>query len=139
MTNEELMRLAVQARENAYAPYSKFCVGAALLCADGSVVSGCNVESAAYSPTCCAERTALVKAISEGKRDFLAIAIVGGRKGAVQSDCTPCGVCRQMLYELGGKDLLVITAGSDGEPICRTMSELLPKGFDLKECEEMPC
>ena len=126
---KELLAMASEARKKALAPYSQYTVGAALLCADGSVVCGCNVESAAFSPTICAERTALVKAISEGKREFLAVAVVGGRAEETESSCTPCGVCRQMLYELGGEDLLVITRDTEGEPMIRRIRELLPDGF----------
>lgn len=95
MTDSELVRLADAARSNSYAPYSGFSVGAALLCADGTVLSGCNVENASYSVTCCAERSALFAAVSAGKRQFTALAVVGGRQGqAPDSFFTPCGVCR---------------------------------------------
>ena len=97
MTDLELMRLAVEAREMAYAPYSKFRVGAALLGKSGKVYKGCNVENAAYTPTNCAERTAVFKAVSEGEREFVAIAIVGGMSETIADFCAPCGVCRQVL------------------------------------------
>ena len=95
---EELIRQAMEARKNSYSPYSGFQVGAALLCEDGTVYTGCNVENAAYGPTNCAERTAVFKAVSEGKREFKRIAIVGGHEGESVAP-TPCGVCRQVLSE----------------------------------------
>ena len=97
MTDRELMVLAEQARERSYSPYSHFCVGAALLTKGGNVYTGCNIENAAYTPTNCAERTAFFKAVSEGERDFEAIAIVGGKRGTVAPFCAPCGVCRQVM------------------------------------------
>ncbi len=126
-----LMKMAEEAMKNAYAPYSGYTVGAALLCEDGTVVTGCNVESAAFSPTSCAERTALTKAVSEGKRRFLAIAVTGGRKGSPEAGCTPCGVCRQFLYELCGSDLTVFLRGDDGLETC-ALNDLLPRGFSGK-------
>lgn len=127
-----LMEQAKAAMANAYAPYSGYTVGAALLCEDGEVVTGCNVESAAFSPTSCAERTALVKAISEGKHRFTAIAVAGGRRGVSEAGCTPCGVCRQLLYELGGGELLVILDRGDGQTEITTLNDLLPRGFSGK-------
>ncbi len=128
---EELMSMAKDAMKNAYAPYSGYTVGAALLCEDGTVYTGCNVESAAFSPTSCAERTALVKAVSEGKRRFVAIAVTGGRGGVSEAGCTPCGVCRQFLYELCGGDLTVYLEGNSGIDSC-SLSDLLPRGFSGK-------
>ncbi|MCR4391699.1 MAG: cytidine deaminase [Candidatus Acetothermia bacterium] len=128
MTDEkELVRLAVEARKRAYAPYSKFPVGAALLAADGRVFTGGNVENASYGLTVCAERVALFKAVSEGARDFLALAVACG-----DAPCSPCGACRQVLYEFA-PDLLVIMADGEGQK-CRTacLSELLPHGFGPK-------
>ncbi len=124
-----LAALAAEARKKAYAPYSGFRVGAALLGKDGSVTLGCNVESAAFSPTCCAERTALVKAISEGKREFTRIAVVGGRGEEPNAVCPPCGVCRQFLFELCGGALEVILSDGRGEPAVHRLDELLPLGF----------
>lgn len=127
----QLIRIAFSARERAYAPYSHFSVGAALLGKSGTVYTGCNVECATYSPTSCAERTALCKAISEGEREFDAIAIVGARTDGPDDKLitSPCGVCRQMLYEFAGPDLLVIMAKSEMDYIERTLGELLPFGF----------
>lgn len=127
---EELIRLAFAAREKAYTPYSHFKVGAALLAKSGKIYTGCNIENAGYTPTNCAERTALFKAVSEGERQFDAIAIVGSMEGKTNEIVTgPCGVCRQALYEFGGDDLLVIMAKSKEDYIERTLGELLPFGF----------
>ena len=98
MTDKELILSALKARENAYAPYSQFLVGAALLCSDGTVYTGCNIENISYSGTVCAERTAIFKAVSDGKREFSKIAIVGGKKGETIS-AYPCGICRQVMAE----------------------------------------
>lgn len=128
-----LIRAAFAARRFAYTPYSHFKVGAALLAKDGRVFSGCNIESASYTPTCCAERTALFKAVSEGVTDFAAIAIVGSREGEVNRLVTsPCGVCRQALYEFGGPELTVIMAKSEQDYLQTTLGELLPYGFGPK-------
>ena len=126
-----LIRAAFAAREKAYAPYSGFAVGAALLAKSGRVYTGCNVECATYTPTSCAERTALCKAVSEGDREFTAIAVVGAKVDAPDDGLvtSPCGVCRQMLYEFGGKALRVIMAKSEAEYVEKTLEELLPLGF----------
>lgn len=126
-----LIRAAFAARENAYAPYSGFAVGAALLAENGSIYTGCNVECATYTPTSCAERTALCKAVSEGVREFAAIAVVGAKTDAPDDGLitSPCGVCRQMLYEFGGKALRVIMAKSETDYVEKTLEELLPLGF----------
>ena len=130
MENRELVRMAIAARENAYTPYSHFKVGAALLAKDGRVFTGCNIECASYSPTNCAERTALFKAVSEGAREFSAIAVVGWKE---EEKCTsfaaPCGVCRQMLFEFCGPDMPVIMAKSEEDTLVMTLGELLPVGF----------
>lgn len=127
---QQLIRQALAAREKAYAPYSNFLVGAALLAADGRVFTGCNIENAAFSPTCCAERTALFKAVSEGATRFTDIAIVGARRGEVNTLVTsPCGVCRQALYEFGGDELNMIMAKTPDDFIERSLGELLPLGF----------
>ena len=125
MTDQELVELAFTMLERAYVPYSKFPVGAALLCADGTVYTGCNVENAAYGSTICAERTALVKAVSDGHRDdFVRLAVVGNSAGY----CWPCGACRQMLYEFApGLELLV--ARKDHDYVTLPLSQLLPHGF----------
>lgn len=130
MTKQELIRAAFAAREKAYTPYSHFKVGAALEAKDGRVFTGCNIESATYTPTCCAERTALLKAVSEGERQFAAIAIVGSMEGRRNTLITsPCGVCRQMLFEFGGPQLIVIMAKSETDYEEMTLDQLLPLGF----------
>ena len=131
MTNRELIDLAIKARENAYAPYSGFCVGAALLSADGRVFCGANVENSSYSLTCCAERSALFSAVSSGCREFRAIAVTGGLKGEINGFCQPCGACRQTLAEFSrGGELRVLLF--DGKEIKETtLSALLPESFAL--------
>lgn len=131
MTDLELVERARAMHQYSYVPYSHFPVGAALLCRDGTVFTGCNVENAAYGSTICAERTAVVKAVSEGHRDdFVAIAIAG--QGA--DYCWPCGACRQMLYEFA-PELRVLAARGDGEFERVPLSELLPRGFGPKSLE----
>ncbi len=127
-TDQELIRLAFQAREHAYAPYSHYRVGAALLCRDGRVFLGCNIENAAFSPTNCAERTAIFKAISEGARDFDTIAVVGGKQNATTFSYTfPCGVCRQVMLEFCNADQFrILTATDDTDIISRTLAQLMP-------------
>jgi cytidine deaminase len=128
MTAEKLLELAEVARERSYSPYSGFCVGAALLTKDGEVFMGCNIENASYSPTCCAERVALFSAVSAGKREFEAIAIVGAKRGEVaDAPCYPCGVCRQVLSEFCGKDMKIYLSGN----VSTTLGDLLPNAFDL--------
>lgn len=131
MTDHELMELAFKAREASYCPYSGYAVGAALLSEDGRVFLGCNVENASYSPTCCAERTAFFKAVSEGVHRFSRIAIVGGRRGeAPESLFTPCGVCRQVMREFCEDDFEILV--TDGKELKKwTLAELLPAGFRL--------
>ena len=129
MNNNELVSLALKAREFSYSPYSNYKVGAALLCADMSVYTGCNVESVAFSPTICAERAAIVKAVSEGKRDFLKIAVVGGVDKTIADFCTPCGVCRQTLAEFCNPDFEIILVNADGEIKVVTIGDLLPLSF----------
>lgn len=130
MDHTELTGLAIQAMQTAYAPYSGFRVGAALLCRDGSVYTGCNIENAAYSPTICAERTAFAKAVSEGKRDFVAIAVCGGKGGVITGLCTPCGVCRQVMAEFCKEDFQILLVKPEGYEM-RTLSQLLPDSFIL--------
>ena len=125
MTKQELCQKAVEMLDMAYVPYSHFPVGAALECADGTVFTGCNVENAAYGPTICAERTAIVKAVSEGHRDFVRIAIAGRS----EDFCVPCGTCRQVMKEFA-PDLEVICLNGKGESKKFTLKELLPYGFD---------
>ena len=127
-----LMQKAQEARRYAYTPYSHFAVGAALLCKDGTVVTGCNVENAAYSPGNCAERTAVFKAVSEGKREFSSIAIVGAREGELpdgSSMCTPCGVCRQVLGEFCEAKAFRVYVTNGTEVFLYTLEELFPLAF----------
>ncbi len=135
MNSQELIKLAIEARKLSYSPYSGFSVGAALLCADGSVYTGCNIENSAFSPTNCAERTAIFKAVSEGKRDFLKIAVVGGNSSdeILPSFCSPCGVCRQVMKEFCPTDFEIIMAKSIEEYKIMTLKELLPESFDKRE------
>ena len=130
MKPEALIEKAKQTMEQAYAPYSNFKVGAALLCADGSVYTGCNIENAAYSPTLCAERVAFAKAVSEGQRDFVAMALCGGKNGEIEGLCTPCGVCRQVMAEFCKKDFSVYVADAKGISAF-TLEDLLPNSFSL--------
>ena len=122
---------AFAARRMAYTPYSHFQVGAALLAADGRIYRGCNIENAAYTPTNCAERTAFFKAVSEGEREFTAIAIVGGAEDVTEFDwCAPCGVCRQVMEEFcDERTFEIVLARSAEEYEVYTLGELLPKGF----------
>ena len=129
MTPEQLMDLAKEAMTHAYAPYSGFQVDAALLCADGSVYQGCNIENASYSPTNCGERTAFFKAVYDGHRDFTAIALCGGMSGKITNLCTPCGVCRQVMREFCGLDFLIHMTDSSGAITTCTLAELLPMSF----------
>ena len=134
MLDKELLELAIEARKKSYSPYSGFRVGAALLGKSGKVYGGCNVENAAYSPTNCAERTAVFKAVSEGEREFSAIAIVGGKDEDPADFCAPCGVCRQVLAEFCDADFRVIL-GTPNNIQVYTLAELLPLSFgknDLK-------
>ena len=130
MTAKELMDLAISARENAYSKYSSFSVGAALLTKSGKVFVGCNVENAAFSPTCCAERTAVFSAIATGEREFTAIAVCGGMTNEKRKKCMPCGVCRQVLSEFCDEKFKVII--EDGETLSElTLGELLPFSFNM--------
>ncbi len=134
MNDKELITAAIKARELAYAPYSNHKVGAALLTKSGKVYTGCNVENAAYSPSNCAERTAVFKAVSEGEREFTAIAVVGGMGDNLSPMCAPCGVCRQVLAEFCDGDLRIIM-GTEDNIVTSTLAELLPHSFgksDLK-------
>lgn len=129
MTPEALIQLAVQAMEQAYAPYSGFRVGAALLGKSGRVYLGCNVENAAYGPSNCAERTAVFKAVSEGERQFEAIAVVGGQNGQIADACPPCGVCRQVLREFCPDDFPIHLWDGSGAVKTFTLIQLLPQSF----------
>ncbi len=128
MTDRELINIAVEASEKAYAPYSKFAVGAALECEDGTVYTGCNIENAAYGCTNCAERTAVFKAVSEGKRAFRRIAIFAD----TEDYCMPCGTCRQVLNEFAPA-IEVLSVRRDGRYVSYSLKELLPKSFSLND------
>ena len=132
MYPEELCKLAIEAMAHAYVPYSGYKVGAALLCADGTVYQGCNIENAAYSPTNCAERTAFFKAVYDGHRDFTAIAVCGGKDGVITGAFPPCGVCRQVMREFCGEDFLIYLVNDQGYETV-TLAQLLPFGFSAGE------
>jgi cytidine deaminase len=127
---KNLIREAIIALKNAYTPYSNFKVGSALLTVKQRIYTGCNIENAAFTPTNCAERTAFFKAISDGERDFAAIAIVGGKDGISNDYCPPCGVCRQVIREfVDPRKFLVIIAKSEDDYLVYFLEELLPMGF----------
>lgn len=132
MTNKELIEYAFIALKTAYTPYSGYKVGAALLTKNGKVYLGCNIENASYSPTVCAERTAFFKAISEGEREFLSIAIVGGKDSNCETFFMPCGVCRQVMSEFCEGSFIVLIGKNSGDIKKLLLSELLPYSFDLK-------
>lgn len=132
MDAKELCNLAREAMTHAYAPYSGFQVGAALLCADGTVYPGCNIENAAYSPTNCAERTAFFKAVYDGHREFTAIAVCGGKDGHITGAFPPCGVCRQVMREFCGDDFLIYLVNATGYEAV-TLAQLLPHSFSAGE------
>ena len=137
MNYDNLVKTAIEMTKRSYAPYSHFHVGAALLDKNGKVWTGCNVENAAYGPSNCAERTAVFKAVSEGSRDFEAIAIAGGPEDdsgnpVIQDFCPPCGVCRQVLSEFCTRDFKIILVNGNGEQKEFTLGELLPESFSLK-------
>lgn len=126
MTDKELIELSEKAQKNTYAPYSHFYVGAALLCADGTVYTGCNIENSTYGATNCAERTAVFKAVSEGHREFTAIAITSSGGGLT----FPCGICRQVLAEFS-PEIKIILKDKNGEISAFSIGELLPHSFSL--------
>lgn len=132
MNKKDLCKAAIKALENSYSPYSSCKVGAALLCENGRVYIGCNIENAAFSPTICAERTAFAKAVSEGERNFSAIAVAGIKNGVLTA-FSPCGVCRQVMAEFCKKNfkILVVTSNESFEEY--TLEQLLPSSFNLKE------
>lgn len=136
MTNRELIKSAILAMQNAYAPYSGFKVGAALLTAGNDIYTGCNVENAAYSPTNCAERTAFFKAISEGERAFIKIAIVGGKNGIIKDYVPPCGVCRQVIREFCDDNFIIIVAKSENDYKEYRLIDLLPESFGTNMLED---
>ncbi len=132
MTHEKLVELAKEAMTHAYAPYSGFKVGAALLCADGTVYQGCNMENASYTPTVCAERTAFFKAVYDGKRDFVAIAVCGGKDGVIAGAFPPCGVCRQVMREFCEDDFTLYLVNESGFDTL-TLDQILPYSFSAKK------
>ncbi len=132
MTDREILNMAKEASEKAYAPYSRFAVGAALECANGKVFTGCNIENAALGSTICAERVAIGKAVSEGERNFVRIAIYGEGK----EYCMPCGTCRQVLAEFA-KDMEVLCARATGGYVSYRLKELLPHAFVLRDKDEL--
>ena len=134
MNSQELISISLKARENAYVPYSNFKVGAALLAKNGEVYTGANIESASYTPTCCAERTAFVKAVSEGVKEFDAIAVTGGFDDAQRELCYPCGVCRQVMAEFcDTKTFKIIVAKDENQYKEHTLEEILPFSFGPKD------
>ena len=131
---QELIRQALEMRKMSYTPYSHFNVGAALLAANGTVYTGCNIENASLTPTNCAERTAFFKAVSDGVKDFKAIAVVGGPDGSDDLEyCPPCGVCRQVMSEFCDDDFQIIIARSETEYKIMTLPEILPFRFGPKD------
>ncbi len=130
LTNQELIRAAIEARKESYSPYSGYQVGAALLTESGKVYTGCNIENATYTPTICAERTAIFKAVSEGEKTGIKIAIVGSPEGELIQFAFPCGVCRQVMMEFfDPKTFQVIVAKSEEEFQQFSLEEMLPSGF----------
>ena len=127
---KQLVDHAILARQRAYSPYSDFCVGAALLCADGEIIVGANVENSSYGATNCAERTAFFTALMNGKKEFSAIAIVGAKRGEdISSFCAPCGICRQVMAEFCSRDFEILLY--NGKEIkSYTLGEILPEAFD---------
>ncbi len=130
MSNERLVELAKEAMTHSYSPYSGYKVGAALLCKDGTVYQGCNIENGAYGPTICAERTAIFKAVYDGHRDFEAIAICGGKDGVITGRFPPCGVCRQVMREFCRDDFKILMIEPEKYEVV-TLKDLLPYSFSL--------
>lgn len=125
----KLASLAIEAMSRAYAPYSGYKVGAALLCADGTVYQGCNIENGSYGATNCAERTAFFKAVYDGHREFTAIAVCGGKDGVISDVFPPCGICRQVMREFCADDFRVYLVGKDGVCMEQTLAQILPDSF----------
>lgn len=130
MTNEELCSLAVNVMSNAYVPYSNYRVGAALLTKSGKIYTGCNIENASYSPTVCAERTAIFKAVSEGEREFVKIAVAGGKNGEISGEFPPCGVCRQVMAEFCDSDFEILVVNGENSFTVYKLSDILPYSFN---------
>ena len=140
---DTMVRAAMQVMDNAYVPYGKAAIGACVLASDGTFYTGCNIENAAYGPSNCAERTAIFKAVSEGVRDFEAIAIVGGPEDQagqvqIQDFCPPCGVCRQVMAEFCGKDLIILLVRTPEDRREYTLEEIFPLAFRIEETEGRP-
>lgn len=131
MDTDLLIQTATKMLDFSYVPYSHFHVGAALLTKSGKIYTGCNIENAAYGPSNCAERTAIFKAVSEGEKEFEAIAVVGGPEGKIEDFCPPCGVCRQVMAEFCDKDFKIILYNGKNEVKTFTLSQLLPESFSL--------
>jgi cytidine deaminase len=131
MDKKQLVISALEARDKAYAPYSHFKVGAALLAENGDIYTGCNIENVAFGPTNCAERTAFFKAVSEGVRGFVAIAVVGGNENqkTPEEDCYPCGVCRQVMLEFCRDDFEIIVATDPDHYTAYTLAQMMPLSF----------
>ena len=128
-TIETLIEKAFSMLDYAYVPYSRYTVGAALLAKNGKIYTGCNIENVTFGATNCAERTAVFKAVSEGVKEFKAIAVVGGPQKKITGFCTPCGICRQVLREFCDGDFIFILAKSKTEYRLMTMNEILPESF----------
>jgi len=138
MNYEELIESAIEMQNYSYVPYSHFHVGAALLTADGKVYTGCNIENGSYGATNCAERTAIFKAVSEGEKNFSAIAVVGGHEDkdgnpTIEDFCPPCGICRQVMLEFCKNDFKIILAKNPKDYKVFTLNDLLPESFSLKD------
>lgn len=136
MTEKELYFAAESAMKKAYAPYSGYFVGAALLCKNGKIYTGCNVENASYPAGCCAERTAVFSAVADGERDFVSIMIVGGKNGEIEDYAMPCGICRQVLSEFCSADFKIFVGISENDIKEYTLGELLPFSFDKSRLGE---
>ena len=133
MTAKALIEQAIAAMDRAYSPYSGYKVGAALLCADGMVYQGSNIENASYGATNCAERTAFFQAIQDGHREFSAIAICGGKDGEITGIFPPCGICRQVMAEFCDADFMIYMVGANDTYVAKPLGEMLPCGFEAKE------
>lgn len=130
-TYEDLISQALKMLDFSYVPYSHFHVGAALLAKNGTIYTGCNIENSSFGATNCAERTAIFKAVSEGVKDFEAIAVVGGLNGKIEDFCPPCGICRQVMREFCNQDFKIILAKSPSDYKVYTLADLLPESFSL--------
>jgi cytidine deaminase len=136
MTKTDLCKMAIEAMNNSYSPYSSYKVGAALLCDDGSVYTGCNIENASFTPTICAERLAIFKAISDRKYNFSMIAVAGGKDGEINGIFPPCGVCRQVIAEFCKPDFEILLVKSENEFDTIKFKELLPYSFSPNNLEK---